>query len=285
MSAATLLGLWIVAGAAAPGDYTLDPEGLPLRVAFDPGERVLVGAYWRPDTASTSSLALEAAWLTRTGSDDGAGVVWKFDHTFADTLVRPGADFTALRVVAYEGYFLRWSRDGSITFPTSPPARIPFPLDIGVHVRIGDLRTRADAPLEVRAAAAHLVFDLWRSPRHGSVLAFEVGTSYDVWIAAGAAPRHRVAPFTSGGLRLAHQWARGRQRAALRVSGQSAWGSESDRWWERAEAELDYEIALIAINDQPIALRAAAGWSHDETLGPDHDLYASLGLRLAFPTD
>jgi hypothetical protein len=260
-----------------PSDWTTDEAGRSFRVGFDPGTRFLFGAGWR--WRDESRLLLETGWLIRADDHDD-GVTWKLAHTIGFLTTEVGA---GLAGVLYRGEYLRWASDGAIVIPTAPPARIPFPLDIGFSLELGRARTHPgdDAfALDLGLVGAEILFDAWRSPRSGSSLVLGVGPSWDLWIEEGGAAWHAVAPFSSARLTLHHEWQQARQLFEATLRAATRWTSHGG-WADRAGAEVAWEWIVFALNDAPVALRIAAGWEWDEILAAEgHVLSLDAGLRL-----
>lgn len=274
---------------ATPDAWATDARGRAFRVGFDPGTRLVLGVGWAWDAVDEASVAtLEAAWLVR-AVDDDRGVRWKLAHTIG-SVAATLSDEAALEGTLYRGEYLRWSEDGAITLPTSPPTRIPFPLDIGFAVEVGRVATHPEERawrLDVGVVQAELLFDAWRSPEVGSSLVIGVGADYDLKIDAADEVLHVVSPLSSGRLTLHHEWCQGRQLVEATIGGGSAWTSRPSprngaRWREHARAELIWEWTWLALDDRPLALRVHADWRWDE-LVPErggHEARAGIGLRL-----
>jgi hypothetical protein len=269
-----------------------------MRVGFDPGRRAYLGAAWSP-TAAGKVVALgastfELGWLARTRQDDASGVSWKLEHALFVAELGFGAGSSRelpLEGTLYEGRFVRWSRDGALTIPTTPPTRLAIPFDLGAHVVVGRGRRTPRDPnhvLAIDAVRAELVLDFWRTRAAGSAFGLEFGADYHLRVPRAAdhgdngSVVHRVAPFTQGALHFHHEWDQGKELVDLRVEGGTAWTS-AGRWASWAGATAAWEVVLLAINDAPLSLRVAGRWRYDPESAPDaaHLLEASVGLRYA----
>ena len=289
--------------AAAPppdadaSDWVRDADGRRMRVGFDPGSRAYLGVAWSP-TAAGTELALgasmfELGWLTRTRQDDASGVSWKLEHALFLAELGFGSGSARelpLEATLYEGRFVRWSRDGALTIPTTPPTRLSIPFDLGAHVVVGRARTTPRDPAHVfaiDAVRAELVLDFWRTRAVGSAFGLEFGADYHLRIPRAdgddGSVVHRVAPFTEGALHFHHEWDLGKGLVDLRVEGGTAWTS-AGRWASWAGATAAWEVVVLAINDAPLSLRIAGRWRFETPSAASdapHVLEASVGLRFA----
>jgi len=272
---------------ATPSDWTTDAAGRPIRVGFDPADRLALGAGWvvGPDTDAAGAWRLEGAWLS-SAVDRDHGVHWKLAHRIGE-LTTVLTDTPTIDATLYRGEYLRWSEDGAITIPTTPPTRLPFPLDLGFALEVGRLALRPEAarwPLDLGIVRAELLFDAWRSPEPGSSLVLAIGADYDLLLDHADRALHVVAPFTAARLALRHTWCQGRQLIALELGGATAWTSATTgaRWRERAHADLRWEWIALAIDDRPVALALWGAWRWDELRveRAGHELRAGVGLVL-----
>ncbi len=260
------------------GVASAPPSGQAFRTVFDPGSRWLIGG----GLAGTADGGLEAiaetAVLYRHLLDfPEEHVAWKLEHRLLSGRVSPGG---AVEVTLYEGGYHRWMRDGWITVPTSPPKRLPFPLNIGAEGVAGRFRTRPDDPDllgELAVQHAQVVFDFWRSRRLGSYAGIGFGPSYDILFYADRRV-HRIAPFTRATMRVHHEFEEGRQALDLRGEAAYAWSAD-DVWIPSGEARAGYELIVLALNDWPLSVFAEVSYRFDRT----HQLRGTAGLRFAAP--
>lgn len=92
------------------------------------------------------------------------GTVWFDDHRGPMVAFRPGPADEALTVTAYQGLFRRHVKEGFVMLPTSPPIKIPFPLDIGLAITGTRFETLFAGGWAVQTARVTLFFDAVRSP-------------------------------------------------------------------------------------------------------------------------
>lgn len=287
-----LISCLALSGQAAEPSWVRDALGRPFRVGFDPGDRVLLGGGWRGRlgpalaTGSAEIGSLEAGVLIR-GEDRDDDSAWKLDHA----VLLGRVDFASsgaptVDAQLYGGRFLRWTRAGYLTWPGSPPKRIPFPLDIGAEVHVARFSTTVDAPdraAELRVLDAALLFDVVRSPLPGRWVTFGVGPAYGLTfdaLSSTATVGHVVAPFSRLVVAGRYEWNAGRQLVDADADVAYAWGSLPDAFELRASASASYELVLFAINDAPVSARVDVSWRYDDT---GHALNAGAGLRLGWP--
>jgi hypothetical protein len=305
-----LAGALIPAIAAAetesvePPTWITAPDGSAMRVRFDPGDRLLMGAL--VDLRSTEGTGdariaplapvLEIGLMLRSARPaPGWEVFWKREHAILHLHLRfrpTGVGAPALDGQLYRATFIRHSRAGAITVPTTPPLRLAVPFDIGVRVELGrmdgqvDVWPRAGAPGPV-AGVVHgdVLLDFWRSPRPGRWITVGVGARYDIGLSrdsAGALHQdQRVAPMTALSLAARTESASGLASASVDVEGTHRWSSA--RGWEQTlRVEAEAEVVPLAINDLPLSLFARVGAELGGGL-PGPDLRAIAGIRFALP--
>ncbi|HOX46412.1 MAG TPA: hypothetical protein PK668_22605 [Myxococcota bacterium] len=288
---------------ARAGDVAVDERGRSLRVAFDPASVVRLGVLGGAEHAGAFEGALElelgVAYRTVEPAGEGAeGVSWTLEHRFAWTRLRPlqpaAGGAPALDATAYAGGFMRHSAEPSLTLPGSPPRRVFFPFDIGVECELGRLQLRPLEEglerLEVGVARAGVALDPWRAGRPGNDLRLVLGVRYDVELTgqpglADAQARHRLAPFTAAWARFRWQDEPGLTALEVLADAFPHW-SPGPGWDVGAEARARVERVLVALDDQPLALVAEAGWTH-RPAGPggreaEEEVRLLLGLALSF---
>src|SRR5205823_1115415 len=103
-----------------PPVWIARPDGRRLRVRFDPGQRLIVGA--GADRARGGAApALELGLRLRANSPlPDRDVHWNRDHELLQIRLAPARIDGAL----YRGLYLRWSREGTLTLPSSPPVAL-----------------------------------------------------------------------------------------------------------------------------------------------------------------
>lgn len=247
--------------------WTTNDSGQTFRTGFDLGSRVVLGTFYDGD------WSVDGGMLIRERDDEG--VQWKLDHALVSGRVGTSG---AVDAVLYRGHFLRWSKDGALLIPTSPPTRLVLPFSLGFDVVVGHVR-HDESGTQV-GVAADLLFDFWRSYDFGSVLTLRTGVAYDLAIDPASRLTHVITPFSRVGLDFVHTWDSGREVFELHASLSHREHVTSDeRWATDAEAALAYELVVIAINDAPVSLRLEGRWQHTS----EDILSAGLGVRLGIP--
>ena len=257
------------AAEAEDAAYAVDASGKTMRVAFDPGRRVALGAGWA--FAAEGQKSVDAAQVSLTGGltyrhrveflDED--ILWKLTHEVGRASFTAGARASVVGE-AYSLHFLRWSKDGSVVFPTTPPRRLGFPLGLGFEVGAGSVDLVRDGTLrgEVGVARGALLFDFVRSPAHGAYLTLGAGPRYAIRVAEGRAVDHVVVPFSEpeleGRLELGH----GHHVLSANAGGGYAWSTRGGG--AQARAGASYELVVAAVNDAPLSLRAETTLRYDD---------------------
>lgn len=286
-------------------DWEVDGQGRRLRVGFDTGTRWVAGGGlatgWAGAGDAIATGHVETGAFVRHLLDYPADdVAWKMTHAVLPTrLVLRGVDDVErldLETTLYRGHFTRWTKHGWITVPTSPPKRIPFPLNVGLQGVVGGFATRPNDPgiaAELSIVHTDVVLDFWRARALGSYAQVSVGTSYDLQLLGSFAGTtgivgvaHVISPFASVELAVHHEYERGRQAVDARVRGAWLWSSQAG-WGPRAQAAASYEVIVIAVNDQPVSLYVDAAYRFEglSSASAAHDLRATAGLRFGVPLD
>jgi hypothetical protein len=290
------------ASASGPdaGDFAIDASGRRLRVAFDPGRSLDLGVGWtgsrgsgshlRPETTSDLTLRAGLTYRHRVEFPEEE-IAWKLTHRIGQAWLAPDRGWITGELYAL--HFLRWSRDGSVVLPSSPPRRIGFPLGLGFDVGVGSVDLRRDRIVEgeVGVARGALLFDVVRSPRPGAWLTFGVGPRYALRVAEGRPVEHVVVPFSEPELAGHLELDRGRHVLSGSVGGGYAWTSAAHAASARqARGALGYAIVVAALNDAPVSLRADATFRFDDPPLPGRlplelkgGASAVLGLPLGGP--
>jgi hypothetical protein len=300
-----------------PG-WERDAEGRVFRTSFDPGRRMVLGLGWAPRFSSNDLTAdpflVEVGLFDRQLLDyELERVTWKLTHeALVGRAEISSALDTRLDATLYLGRFMRWSRDGSISLPSSPGDSVPFPLNIGVEGEVGrlELARRHDQPAadarapssasvgaslparaavaaELGVARAEVLLDFWRQRDLRSHAGVGFGPSYELWLWGAPDGRidHWVSPFTSGSVAVHHEWDQGRQLFDLRGSG--GWALCTDgRGSARARIGASYELTLLAVDDLPVSLGTSVAYRFEQAphpTGEAHELTATASLRLGIP--
>lgn len=281
--------------------------GHRYRVKFDPASKVSLtaAATVAHDGEGSAVMAFEAGFrfgyrkLYQYGSGPGR-ILWQVDHQITTgtvrPFVRPAADVPSLDATLYRATLLRHSESPSIVLPSSPPATIPFPFDVGLDVELG----RVTVPItpvvlpgfaspqpwvHVSVVRTSFTLDPWRTGEPGRSLALGVGVRYDVDIYPAPtlnSPRfvHRIAPLTSGSVRFRYQTDDGLLLLDAFAEAAPHWTSEN-QWAFLANGNVRLDRTLIAINDRPISAFAEVGYRYlPEGAGAPalHDLHGTLGV-------
>jgi len=289
-------------------DYQVGTMGHRFRVRFDPASNISVGvagAFTRGPGKGAPRPALELAlgityrnyWIYGEGKEQ---VIWQIDHRIASGAVQPlrasVAGAPALDAAVYSVCVLRHDESPVIVLPSSPPASIPFPFDIGFESEVGRAVVPSYLPparifgdpipmLHIGVLRAALILDPWRTGKPGKGLEIGVGVRYD--IDAYAEPTfktpkvvHRVAPMTAASLRFRLQSHDGLTVFDVRADSIPHWTSESI-WRFMALSSLRLYRTLIAINDQPIGLYLEGNYRFapiTKQVEATHDVRVSAGL-------
>ncbi len=282
--------------------WTEDQQGRSFRVGFDPGSRLLLGGGYSPSADGVEDPVVDAGYLEvgvayrhKMAFDQGL-IIWKLYHRALFGRVELGRDGgPQLRATAYQGRLVRWAQDGRLVLPSSPPASIPFPINVGVETTVGQVDYREldqGVSSEIGALRSEIVFDLWRQRRMGSYAQLGVGPRYDLWLLDGPPTdglevHHLVAPFTAGSFTFHHEAGDGHHvfDAHLAAAHRLQVGHG---WSPLATATIHYEAVLLAINDMPVSsyLEAAYRFTDEPVWGHEaHDLRGGVGLRLGLPVD
>jgi hypothetical protein len=283
-----------------PSVWKTGPDGTPFRVSFDPGHRLLLGVATdiRAGVGASSSPsswapALEVGLLLRSEAPaPGWDVNWSLNQELLHLrLVAPhGERGTGIDGHLYRGLFLRQSREGTLTIPSSPPVSLPLPFDVGLLVEVGQSRgavwpVTGGAPVELGVVHGEVLADFWRSHQPGRWLTAGIGARHDLGLSRdgnGALVQdHRIAPMTALSLAVHGERSDGLLAGGVRLEGAYRWSSL--RGWERAyRVEADAEAIPLALNDRPLSVFTTASASPEPGTGaPDVRIVA--GLRISQP--
>lgn len=302
--------------AADDRDFRVSKEGHRFRVQFDPESRIRVGVAETlartTESRLGSSLELHSSISFRRRRAWGEGptrVEWQIDHRFLTGWVapnvRPFGNMPAFDATFYANSAHRHDLAPKIVLPSSPPASIPFPFDVGVDSEFGRVTVTRASPVGTRdglpvafmrvgVARATAYVDPLRSDNPGRSIEIGIGVRYDIDLFGAQtgsgpsdsikAPRivHRIAPGTAGSLRIRFESLDGLWVWDARGEVVPHWTSER-KWALGALAQTRLERTLIAINDEPISAFFDAGWRlvpASLELAPLHDLRFSIGVAL-----
>lgn len=302
--------------AADDLDFRVSKEGRRFRVQFDPESRIRAGVastVARTTNGKVSgSVEIHAGISFRRRRAWGEGptrVEWQIDNRFLTGWVAPDVQpfgtLPALDATFYAVTAHRHDLAPRIVLPSSPPASIPFPFDVGFDSEFGRVTVTRVAPLGTRdalpiafmrvgVARATAFIDPLRSNHPGRSIEIGLGVRYDIDLFGAQTgsgnsdsilpPRlvHRIAPGTAGSLRIRFESLDGLWAWDSRGEVVPHWSSER-KWALGAFASTHLERTLIAINDEPIAAFFDAGWRlvpASLEMATLHDLRFSLGVTL-----
>ena len=302
--------------AADDQDFRVSPKGRRFRVQFDPESRIrfgVAGSLARTtENRLGASVELQSSIAIRRRHAYGEGkerIEWQIDHRlltgWVAPTVRPFSEIPAFDAVFYAISAHRHDLAPRIVLPSSPPASVPFPFDIGMDsefgrvtvtraLPVGTLDAKPVAFMRVGVARATAFIDPLRSEGPGRSIEIGVGVRYDIDLFGGQTgsgtsesitqPRivHRVAPGTAGSLRLRFESRDGLWVMDARGEVVPHWTSE-EKWAVGALGQGHIERTLLAINDEPIAAFFDAGWRlipASLELATLHDVRVSLGVSL-----
>ncbi|MCP3098961.1 hypothetical protein LZ198_08735 [Myxococcus sp. K15C18031901] len=237
-----------------------DARGDTFPICFDPGDGVVVGVGTRMSQGSPA-LSLRAGVHLRTGrTSQSKATPWYNNHRLAGVEAW-GGEQRGFTVTAYDGLLRRHLEEGFILVPTARPVRIPFPFDVSLALRAGHLERR---PWEGRGWTLE-------TGRVGLLVDPLRAASGRVWLALGPVAshtlryspqgtEHALSPFTSLMFDLGLETEDGLW--ALRASGLAGWNRdvEGGTLDFRARSDASLERVLIAVQDQPVAVRLAGSY-------------------------
>lgn len=171
----------------------------------------------------------------------------------------------------YSGNYLRHTDDPFLMLPSSPPKRMYFPFDIGVHVEAGRVRWEPSSDgtgerLRIGAARATVLLDPVRSGKPGHGLPIGFGLRYDIDVQGtpeltSQSVVHRLAPFTEATMGWRYQDDPGLTTFELQGCWFPHWASEGGWQVEAFESSATFDRVLIAVNDTPVSATLDAGYS------------------------
>ncbi len=292
-----------------PSDYLISKEGHRFRVRFDPVSRLWVGAAAaftlspenaiKPVFEANLGISYRAIYQWGKGND---AIIWQLDQRFLGGSVWPFLrrvrDIPALDAALYTVSLHRHDEHPRIVLPSSPPASVAFPFDVGFDAEAGRVYVPAFAlpgaghggdveMLRVSVLRATAFLDPWRSGKPGRSVEIGVGARYEVEPIARPSWEkpvflHRVSPATTGSLRFRFQSTDGLFLLDMRGEVIPHWTSEGI-WRTAGIGQLHLERTLIAINDQPVVLVFEGAYRRQPESGfiqAANEVRASLGITL-----
>jgi hypothetical protein len=261
--------------AAAPAETVIEdpcwgqhPSGA-FRTCFDPGRglELTAGGSARSLTgAADFGLGIRLRG-ERDSSRNKASGTWLLSHHIASAEAHVSGTNRDFTLLGYEGIARRHVDEGSLLLPTTPPIRLPFPVDIGMYWRGLRYERRIEEgpgwvfetgrvgllidPLRSRSGRFHLGF--------GPVLAHQL--RHD-----GVTLHNELTPLTALEVVVNAESENGLW--VFRMSGWAGWTFSPENNQPnaalRARGELSLERVVVAINDQPISVCVRGGGAFHE---------------------
>lgn len=188
----------------------------------------------------------------------------------------------AARATLWSGYFRRHVPEGVLLVPTTPPLRLPFPLDIALSADVVTWERRLAEGDDWALEPARLAFLL--DPLRSASSCFHLGlgalAGYRMREASGALV-HDITPLTA--LTLFADVESEDGLWVLRASGTAGWtfspGAMGGTF--RARGEVDAARTLAALNNQPLSVfvHARAAWA-DAGARASSEVVVTAGVRL-----
>jgi len=285
---------FVRAGAETPPGWQRDSEGEIFQTHFDMNRRLWLGAHWLPSYGSPERYELGSA-----GFDTGLRVEWLSDDTRMRHRLHVLNGELWLNPLGARATLLRY--DGSTESDTPlvrittfwPPERHDLYASVGWFGEIVGVELRPRGSRDetlLRIAAAGPTWDLWHSTNLGSFLRLRFGAAFDDLMITQEPVTHR---WTLTPLAALEADVLVDEQGLHRLSG--ATGFELPLVWDRVAPEpapayrflneIAYELVVVAIDDQPLSLRFAAGGGfRNDLLEPvsGWELTGSAGLRFSF---
>ncbi len=285
---------FVAARVDAPWGWMRDERERVYQISFDLKRRLYFGAAYTPVKVIDNPLASK-----RTSIDFGLLVLERLTHGPTPTRHRLRLvegqvhlqPFSAELVVAHYDVSRRLF-DPLLRFTTfvGTPSRHDLYLNLGLWSEAGGLelhRTALGNTQLWRQATAQVTLDLWQSPNLDSFLRVRTGLGFEgqhddvngyrsALTASSALDLDMVldpAGFHNLRLELDHEV----PRYYVPIGTQS-------RWAQRMRARIQYETIVLAINDQPLTLKLAAGGEKRDDLPGVPDQWAFVidaGLRFS----
>ena len=278
----------------APYGWTRDERGRVFQINFDLKRRMYFGAAYTPLKVIDNPLQ-----STRTSIDFGLLVL---------DLYHPGREATRHRIRLFQGgvHMQPFSSeivvahydvshhffDPLLRISTfiGEPSRHDLHLNLGMWSELGGLelhRTRLGNSQLWRHGTAEITFDLWQSPKLDSFARLRTGmglegqrddvNGYRSALTAASAFELDMVLDDSGFHNLRLELSHEIPRYFTPVEGASHWS-------QRLRADVQYEAIVLAINDQPVSFKLAAGGEKRDDLPGVPDQWAFVidaGLRFS----
>lgn len=285
---------FVRARAEAPPGWVRDEQGRVFQTEFDMNRRLWLGASWRPAYGPGDRYE-----LGRVGFDLGLRAEWLSSDTRTRHRLHLLEGELCLNPLSAKGRLVRY--DGSEESDTPlvrlttfwPPARHDLYASVGWFLDgLGfEVRPRgARHETMLRVGAVGPTLDLWHGLDLSDYLRLRVGAAFDdlLWLEDGVTHRLALTPLAALETDVLVDDA-GLHRITAGTSFELplVWsGDESSPVpTVRFLSEAAYEIVLVAINDQPLSLRAAVGGGYRSDLQSPYagwELEGNAGLRFSF---
>jgi hypothetical protein len=258
-------------------------DGKRFSVCFDPwkGLELGGGAVFSTD-GWTGSFVAGARFRGSRESRSKEESTWFDLHRVGVFELRGVQGQPAMHATLWNGYFRRHVAEGVLLVPTTPPVRIPFPLDIALAADVLTWERRVaegnDWALEPLRLAVLL------DPLRASTSRFHLGVGalagYRLRQVSGALV-HDLTPLTAATLFVDVESEDGLW--VLRATATAGWtfspGAMGGTF--RARGEVDGARVLLALNDQPVSVfvHASGAWA-DAGARAGSEVVVTAGLRL-----
>lgn len=250
---------------------------------FDPWRGFeLAGAGRWSGAAVSPSVSFDLRLRADRESASKADSVWLSLHRVAGTQWSPLS--ASVDATAWEFVFRRHASDSSLTLPTIPVTRLPFPFDIGLAGSVArfEWNVRPSERWALETARFAFLFDPLRAETNQFHLGLGPVAQHRVAALSDAGLRNDVTPLTAGllvftaetndGLAFVRGTAIGGALLQLDGAGPS--------WTSQVRGAAEAGVVLFAINDQPLVFSARGDvwWRANAPL--EWSASAALGIRL-----
>ncbi|MEW5740768.1 MAG: hypothetical protein AB1938_17705 [Myxococcota bacterium] len=260
-----------------------DERGRPFAVCFDPWKGLEVGGGPALDTGGlTGTLLVDLRFRGERESRSKQESTWLTLHRVGAFSLRGVEGHVAVRTTLWNGYFRRHVPEGVLLVPTTPPLRLPFPLDVALSGEVLTYERRLAEGDDWALEPARLAFLL--DPLRAASSRFHLGlgalAGYRMRSVSGVLV-HDLTPLTAATLFADVESEDGLW--VLRASAAAGWtfspGAPSGAF--RARGELDAARTLAALNDQPLSVfvHARAAWA-DAGARATSEVVVTAGVRL-----
>ena len=241
-----------------------DAHALSFPICFDPGDGLVVGLGTRMSQGHRA-LSLRAGLDLRTGrTSQSKATPWYTNHRLVAVELWDGAR-RGFTLTAYDGLLRRHLEEGFILVPTSRPVRIPFPFDVSIALRAAHLERRPwEGPgWTLETGRVGLLVDPLRSSSGRKWLGLGPVASHTLRHSAEGTT-HELSPFSSLMFDLGLETEDGLW--ALRATGLAGWSRDVEEkgLTFRARGDASLERILVAVADQPIAVRLSGAYVHGD---------------------